>query len=50
MKTLIVDSGASASVSGYADDFVPSTLKPLLSSMSFDGIGGAKHATHKGVA
>ena len=50
VKSLIVDTGASVSASGYEDDFVPGTLRELDKPAPFDGIGGTTHATHIGLA
>ncbi len=48
--TLVVDTGASRSVTGYKEDFVPGTLKPLKSQMHFEGIAGNLSATHQGLS
>ena len=48
--TVIADTGASSSVTGYKDDFVPGSLKRLTSPILYDGIAGSQLATHIGLA
>ncbi len=48
-KPLIVDSGASCHATGYQNDFIPGTLKPLDDPVSMDGIGATLKATHRGL-
>ena len=48
LKTLVCDTGASSSVSGFKDDFIEGTLTKLDRPKYFDGIAGMKQATHKG--
>ena len=50
VKSLIVDTGASHSVTGFIDDFVPGSLKKLCHPIIYDGIAGSQMATHRGLA
>jgi hypothetical protein len=50
VKPLLLDTGASASVSGFKDDFVKGTFTPLPTPVPFDGVGGTKFATRQGYA
>ena len=49
VRTLIIDTGASGSVTGDKSDFIPGTLKLLKHPIHHDGIGGCQHATHTGI-
>jgi hypothetical protein len=45
---VIIDTGCSRTVTGFADDFVSGTLKKLSKPSRMDGIGGSLSATHEG--
>ena len=47
---MLLDTGASDSMTGYKGDFLPGILKKLPKPIVFDGIAGSQHATHYGIA
>ena len=47
-KHLIIDTGASTSVTGDKSDFMPDTVKALEKPFPLDGIAGSLTATHVG--
>ena len=47
-KHLIIDTGASTSVTGDKSDFMPDTVKALKKPFPLDGIAGSLTATHVG--
>jgi hypothetical protein len=47
-KGVLLDSGASGSVTGCKGDFISGTLRKLPKPIPFDGIGGTTYGTHVG--